>query len=174
MYDYLCNEADGDVYDCAMIGYRLENTVTENGHVARGVCEIGEDGCLKQVTERKKIMMRPEGICYTLDDGETWVKLPDDTVVSMNFWGYPAGIMKELEDGLPEFFAKVIPADPLKGEYLLPEVTDRLIKEGRAKVKVLPTHDKWCGVTYQADKEDVKNILQAKKDKGEYPEKLWK
>ena len=148
MYDYLCNEADGDVYDCAMIGYRLENTVTENGHVARGVCEIGEDGCLKQVTERKKIMMRPEGICYTLDDGETWVKLPDDTVV--------------------------FPADPLKGEYLLPEVTDRLIKEGRAKVKVLPTHDKWCGVTYQADKEDVKNILQAKKDKGEYPEKLWK
>ncbi len=106
MYDYLCNEADGDVYDCAMIGYRLENTVTENGHVARGVCEIGEDGCLKQVTERKKIMVRPEGICYTLDDGDTWVKLPDDTVVSMNFWGYPAGIMKELEDGLPEFLQR--------------------------------------------------------------------
>ena len=87
MYDYLCHESDGDVYDCAMIGYRLENTVTENGHVARGVCGIGEDGCLDQITERKKIMMRPEGICYTLDDGETWVKLPDDTVVSMNFWG---------------------------------------------------------------------------------------
>ncbi len=174
MYDYLCNAADGDVYDCAMIGYKLENTVTENGHVARGVCQISDEGYLEQVTERKQIMMRPEGICYTEDDGKTWVKLPDDTVVSMNFWGYPAGLMKELEDGLPEFFRTVIPENPLKGEYLLPEVTDRLIKEGRATVKVLPTHDKWCGVTYQADKEDVKNILQSKKDKGEYPDKLWK
>lgn len=174
MYDYLCSVSDGDVHECAMIGYKLENTVTENGHVARGVCEIGDNGYLKQVTERKKIMVRPEGICYTEDDGETWVKLPEDTVVSMNFWGFPAGLMKELEKGLPEFFAKVIPEDPMKGEYLLPEVADKLIKEGRAKVKVLPTHDKWCGVTYQADKEDVKNILQAKKDKGEYPEKLWK
>lgn len=174
MYDYLCSAADGDVYDCAMIGYKLENTVTENGHVARGVCQISDEGYLEQVTERKQIMMRPEGICCTEDDGKTWVKLPDDTVVSMNFWGYPAGLMKELEDGLPEFFRTVIPENPLKGEYLLPEVTDRLIKEGRATVKVLPTHDKWCGVTYQADKEDVKNILQSKKDKGEYPDKLWK
>ncbi len=107
-------------------------------------------------------MVRPEGICYTLDDGDTWVKLPDDTGGVHEFLGIP-GRNERTGKRLPQFFAKVIPADPLKGEYLLPEVTDRLVKEGRAKVRVLPTHDKWCGVTYQADKEDVKNILQAKR-----------
>lgn len=174
IYDYLTENKDSDKYNYCMVGYRLENTVTENGHVARGVCEINEDGFLMQVTERTKIMERPEGISYTEDDGKTWVRLPNNTIVSMNFWGFSSSMMKELERGIPEFFEKTVAGNPLKGEYLLPAVADGLIKAGKARIKVLPTSDKWCGVTYKEDKEDVKSALQSMKDKGFYPEKLWK
>ena len=174
MYDYLTGNSDGERYNYCMIGYRLENTVTENGHVARGVCETDGDGFLRQVTERTKIMKRPEGISYTEDDGSTWVGLPDNTIVSMNFWGFSLSMMKELERGLPEFFESTVAENPLKGEYLLPAVADGLIKAGKARIKVLTTSDKWCGVTYREDREDVKNTLQSMKDKGFYPEKLWK
>ena len=174
IYDYLTTHKDGEKFDYCMIGYKLENTITENGHVARGVCEMGADGYLTQVTERTKIMRRPEGISFTEDDGESWTVLPQDTIVSMNFWGFSRSMMDALEEGLPEFFATTVKANPLKGEYPLPAVADRLIKGGRAQVKVLTTQDKWCGVTYKADKEDVCNRLQSMKDKGEYPPKLWK
>lgn len=174
LYDYLSNHEDGEKYAFCMAGYKLENTVTENGHVARGVCELDEAGYLKQVTERTKIEKRPEGISFTEDDGKTWERLPEGTVVSMNFWGFTAGMIKELEKGLPEFLDKALTENPLKGEYLLPHTVDKLVKAGKADVKVLTSPDKWCGVTYQEDKEDVKNTLEAMKDKGMYPEKLWK
>ncbi|NLD19485.1 MAG: nucleotidyltransferase [Clostridiales bacterium] len=174
IYEYLTAHKDGEKCEFCMIGYKLENTVTENGHVARGVCETDEEGYLKQVTERTKIMHRPEGISYTEDDGNTWTKLPEGSIVSMNFWGFSPSMMEELKEGLPEFFEKVIPGNPLKGEYLLPNTADKLIKEGKARIKVLPTQDKWCGVTYKEDKESVKASLQSMKDKGMYPEKLWK
>lgn len=173
IYQYL-EEHSGDPEEFCMIGYSLDKTVTENGHVARGVCDIDKNGYLKQVTERTKIMERPEGISYTEDDGKTWVKLPSDTIVSMNFWGFSGRMMEELYKGLPEFFETSVRNDPEKGEYYLPAVADRMIKEKKARVKVLKSNDKWYGVTYKEDKEDVKNALEAMKDKGLYPEKLWK
>ena len=174
VYEYLTQHQDGEKYAYCMAGYKLENTITENGHVARGVCEMDESGLLQTVTERTKIMQRPEGIAYTEDDGETWNVLPGDTLVSMNFWGFTASMIKELQAGLDDFFKNEMPQNPLKSEYLLPRTVDRLIKEGKAEVKVLPCHDKWCGVTYKEDRQSVHDELQAKKDKGEYPEKLWK
>ncbi len=174
LYEYLINHEDGEKYEFCMAGYKLENTVTENGHVARGVCEIDEEGFLKQVTERTKIEKRPEGIAFTEDDGESWTALPEGTLVSMNFWGFSAAMMKELEGGLAEFLDKALAENPMKGEYLLPFTVDALIKQGKARVKVLNSPDKWCGVTYKEDKEEVKNTLEAMKDKGFYPDKLWK
>lgn len=173
VYQYLSEHSDEPDEFC-MVGYSLQKTVTENGHVARGVCDIDGNGFLKQVTERTRIMERPEGISYTEDDGKTWVKLPEDTIVSMNFWGFSGKMMEELEKRLPEFFETSVTKDPEKGEYYLPAVADRLVKERKARVKVLKSHDKWYGVTYKQDKEDVKNALEAMKDKGLYPEKLWK
>ena len=174
IYEYLMENRDGEKYSYCMAGYKLENTVTENGHVARGVCDIDENGYLKQVTERTKIMRKEQGISYTEDDGRTWVKLPDDTVVSMNFWGFSHSMMEELEKGMPEFLDTALKNNPIKGEYYLPAAADRLIREGKATVKVLTSHDKWYGVTYKQDREDVKNALESMKDKGFYPEKLWK
>lgn len=174
LYDYLIKNDDSDKYEFCMAGYKLENTVTENGHVARGVCELDENGYLVGVTERTKIEMKEDGIAFTEDDGASWTMLPEGTVVSMNFWGFSAAMMKELEAGLPEFLDKALAENPLKGEYLLPHTADKLIKEGKARIKVLTSPDKWCGVTYKEDKEDVKNALEAMKDKGMYPEKLWK
>ena len=174
LYEYLTTHEDGDKYEFCMAGYKLENTVTENGHVARGICELDDEGFLKQVTERKKIEVRPEGIAFTEDDGRSWTSLPEGTVVSMNFWGFSQAMTNELEDGLPEFLDEALTEDPLKGEYLLPHTADKLIKQGKARIKVITSPDKWCGVTYKEDKDDVKNTLASLKDKGLYPEKLWK
>lgn len=174
VYEYLTTHEDNDKYQYCMIGYRLKNTVTENGHVARGVCETDDDDYLVQVTERTKIMKRPEGISYTENDGKTWNVLHEDTVVSMNFWGFSKSMMEEMENGLPEFFEKSVAANPMKAEYYLPGAADKLVKEGKAQVKVLASSDKWYGVTYKEDKEDVKNALESMKNKGEYPDKLWK
>lgn len=172
VYDFLLN--NDDEHSFCMVGFRLENTVTENGHVARGVCEVSPDGTLAQITERTKVMRQPEGICYSEDDGKTWNRLPDDTPVSMNFWGYTLYMMKEMEQRLPGALENILRENPLKGEFYLPIVTDDLIKEGKARVNVLPSPDKWYGVTYRADKETVTAALQSMKDKGLYPDKLWK
>ena len=166
IYDYLTTHKDDDVYEYCMVGYQLKNTVTENGHVARGVCELDDKGFLKKVTERTRIMHHGDSIAYTEDDGESWTPLADDTIVSMNFWGFSKSMMDELQNGLPAFLEQALAENPLKGEYFLPGVADRLVQEGKARVKVLTSHDKWYGVTYKEDKEDVKNALQSMKDKG--------
>lgn len=174
IYEYLTNNSDSDKYAYCMVGYKLENTVTENGTVSRGVCTMDESGYLVDVTERTKIGDHDGQISFTEDDGETWEALPEGTLVSMNFWGFTKSFMDELDGGLEEFFDTKVVADPLKGEYFLPSVADRLVKEDKAKVKVLKTSDKWYGITYPEDKEDVKNALESMKDKGMYPSKLWK
>lgn len=174
IYDYLISHEDGEKYAYCMVGFQLENTITENGHVARGVCEIGPDGNLTQVTERTKIMRRDGEIAFSEDDGKTWTALKEDTVVSMNFWGFTKSMMQEMEAGFPSFLDWALEENPLKGEYFLPGVADRLVKENRAEVKVLKSRDKWYGVTYREDREGVVAALQSMKDKGLYPEKLWK
>ena len=174
VYEFLSKEPEDGMLNICMAGYILKNTITENGHVARGVCQMDDKGYLTNIDERTKIMQREEGIAFTEDDGETWEVLPDDSLVSMNFWGLPGNMMTELADGLENFFEKKVPGNPLKSEYLLPEIIGKLIEDGKARVKVIPCREKWCGVTYREDAEDVKATLQAKKDAGLYPDKLWK
>ena len=135
---------------------------------------MDENGFLSSIKERRKIMRRPEGIAFTEDDGETWTVLPEGTTVSMNFWGFTKSMMEEMEARFPAFLEKAMVENPEKGEFYLPFVADELVQEGKAKVKVLKTQDKWYGVTYRADKEMVMASLQSMKDKGLYPEKLWK
>lgn len=174
IYDFLLKTKDKDTYSYCMIGFKLENTITENGHVARGVCEISAEENLIKVTERTRIMGRAEGISYSEDEGKSWVVLPEGTTVSMNFWGFTKSMMEEMEKGFPAFLDQTLRENPLKGEYFLPMAADRLVKEGKATVRVLRSHDKWYGVTYREDKENVAAALQSMKDKGLYPEKLWK
>ena len=174
IYEYLTTHEDGEKQEYCMVGYKLENTVTENGTVSRGVCTIDENGNLADVTERTKIKEVDGRISYTEDEGETWIPLPDGTIVSMNFWGFTAGMMNELKDGMDEFFETKFISDPVKSECYLPAVADNLIKTGKANVKVLNISDAWYGITYPEDKEDVKNALESMKDKGLYPPKLWK
>ena len=169
VYDYLANNENESQY--AMIGYRVRNTVTENGSVARGVCEV-ENGLLTGVTERTKIMKKETCAAYLDDDGETWVDMPFDTIVSMNCWGFTPEFFNNLEKGLVEFL-DTIESNPLKAEFYLPSAVDEQQKSGVCDVKVYPTTSVWQGVTYPEDKERVKSALRALIDAGEYPERLW-
>lgn len=173
IYDYLVNAQDDEKYRYCMVGYKLANTLTENGYVARGVCRE-KDGYLVEITEREKIKRDGEDIVFTQDEGLTFQTLPEDTVVSMNFWGFSRSFMDEITARFPAFLDKILAENPLKGEYYLPGAVDQLIKEGKASVKMLYSADKWYGVTYKEDKETVVNALQSFKDKGIYPDKLWR
>lgn len=177
IYDFLANHDDGEKYQYCMVGYPIENTLTENGYVSRGVCQTSPQGMLTEIVERTKIQWQGEKIVFAdaADNGETvWTPLPRGTVVSMNFWGFTPSILREMEARFPAFLAQVQAADPMKGEFFLPGVVDALIQEDKAEVKVLQTRDRWYGVTYKEDKTAVVNALQSMKDKGEYPDKLWK
>lgn len=174
MYSFLENAEDGDKYKYCMVGFQIENTLTENGYVSRGVCALSEDNTLTDITERTKIQWQDEKIVFTEDDGATWTELPRGTFVSMNFWGFTSSMMKEMEARFPAFLDKAMVDNPMKGEYFLPGVVDQLIQEGKAEVKVLKSMDRWYGVTYKEDKESVVDALQSMKDKGEYPDVLWK
>ena len=173
MYEYLTTHEDHEKYRYAMVGYLLKNTVTENGSVARGVCQIDENGFLMDIHERTHIEKKNGGIAYTEDDGNTWVTLPDDALVSMNMWGFGASMMKELEAGFVPFLETNLEKNPLKCEYFLPFVVDDLVRAGKATVQVLPTQDKWYGVTYKEDKPMVVKAIQSLKDEGLYPQSLW-
>lgn len=173
IYDYLKNYKEGDVFPYTMVGYVLENTLTDNGHVARGVCEIDEDGLLKGIHERTRIEKRDGGAAYTEDDGATWETIPKGSYVSMNMWGFGPSILEELYNRFPLFLKENLPVNPMKCEYFLPTVVGELLLEGRATVNVQKSMDKWYGVTYREDKEAVMKAIQGLKDKGLYPEKLW-
>ena len=171
IYDELLKAKDKDVYDYSMVGYEIANTLTEYGHVSRGVCSSDEKGNLIGVDERLKIMWRDGKIQY--EDEEGWHEVSEDATVSMNFWGFTPSILKEIEEGFPVFLDAALKENPLKGEYLLPRKIDELLKEGKATVKVLPTDERWFGITYKEDVSHVAASVRAMKDKGVYPEKLW-
>ena len=143
-------KGDGDNY--CMVGFRLANTLTENGYVSRGVCET-ENGNLKSVTERTKI----SDCKYTEDDGATWHELSPDTVVSMNLWGFRPDIFGYIESGFKAFLDEKMNVP--KSEYYLPTVVSGLIESGEKDVKVLIAEDKWYGVTYKEDKETVVSAI---------------
>lgn len=155
----------------AMVGFLLKNALTENGSVARGVCEL-QGGNLAKVTERTKIFKRGSDAAYT-EDGEHFVPLSGDTVVSMNFWGYQPSMMEELERRFPLFLEERLPKDPEKCEFYLPFATDALIQEGSASVRVLKTDETWYGVTYREDLPTVVDAIAAMRRNGRYPEVLF-
>ena len=155
----------------AMVGFLLKNALTENGSVARGVCEL-QNGNLAKVTERTKIFKRGSDAAYT-EDGEHFVPLSGDTVVSMNFWGYQPSMMEELERRFPLFLEERLPKDPEKCEFYLPFATDALIQEGIASVRVLKTDETWYGVTYREDLPTVVDAIAAMRRNGRYPEVLF-
>ena len=173
-YDFLASgEEEQDVYQYMMVGYKLENTLTENGHVARGVCETDEEGHLIKINERTHIEKREDCTVYTEDDGKTWVEIPEGSTVSMNMWGFSESILGELKNRFRAFLDANLPVNPLKCEYFLPFVVDELLKEKKATVKVLKSMDKWYGVTYKEDKPVVVQAIQKLKDEGLYPQNLW-
>ena len=160
-------------YEFAMAGYLLKNTVTDHGSVARGVCQMDGEGFLQSVTERTCIEKGEACPRYSEDGGKTWTDLSGDTVVSMNLWGFTRSYLDEAWARFPAFLDKTLAENPLKGEYYLPAVVSALIGEGRARVKVLPSTDRWHGVTYQADKPEVVAAIRAMTRQGLYPENLW-
>ena len=173
IYDYLASHQDDDKYRYTMVGYHLGNTVTDNGHVARGVCDMNEKGELIAINERTRIEKHDGGIAFTEDDGETSNFVPADTTVSMNMWGFTKSILKEIEEGFPAFLDKGLKENPMKCEYFLPTVVSNLLGEDRATVAVLKSADKWYGVTYKEDKPVVVEAIQKMKDEGRYPQHLW-
>ena len=172
IYDYLTSHQDDEKYRYAMIGYYLKNTLTENGHVARGVCRTDSEGFLTGIDERTHIEKQGEKAVFTEDDGQTWTEVSMDSTVSMNMWGFSKSILQELEDGFVEFLKNDLPANPKKAEYFLPFAVDDLLAQGKASVQVLNSQDKWYGVTYKEDKEMVVNAISRLKKEGLYPEEF--
>ena len=173
LFDYLSNAKDTDVYDYCMIGFKVKNTITDNGSVSRGVCETDANGNLIEITERTKIQTNSGKIQFLDDDETTWVDLHEDTIVSMNMFGFTPSILDELSERFPSELKEIIANNPQKGEYFLPKIVGELIDEHKATVKVLPTSDKWYGITYKEDKPDVVSAMKEKINSGLYPEKLW-
>ena len=171
-YDFLSNARDGEKARWMMVGYQLKNTTTANGHVARGVCEVNTDGLLTGVTERTHIVESCDGPLYT-EDGETYRRLPADSPVSMNLWGFTASFTEALRAGFPAFLDRALRENPLKAEYFLPTVVNEALAAGRATVQVLPSEDKWYGVTYPADRPVVVEAIRRMTAEGLYPERLW-
>lgn len=164
--------ADADKAHFAMVGYVLENTITENGSVARGVCE-SENGLLTRVTERTKIMENDGIVQYFEEDA--WHDLDRRSTVSMNFWGFTPEVFELLESDLELFLDDVESGktDPMKGEFFLPFVIAKGIEDGKCDARVLETDAKWYGVTYHEDKPVLENFIRKSVANGDYPDGLW-
>lgn len=166
MFDYL-SKVNSKTF--AMPGYILANTLSDNGHVARGVC-VTENGAIKNIREIKKIM-RVDGVTKYEEKGE-WVEIDENSPVSMNFWAFTPDVFEHVENGFIQFL-KNPETDLLTEEYYIPNVIDEGIKSGMFECKVVHTDAKWMGVTYRSDKPEFEKFLNAKIASGEYPEDLW-
>ena len=166
VYDFLASESDESTF--CMAGYYVENTLSDQGTVTRGVC-MTEDGYLTGIDETKEIGRGPDGVIT----GAGGKVIPEGTVVSMNFWGFTGRMLDEMIAGFPAFLDDAVKNDPMKAEYLLPVEVGRLLDEGRCRVRVLEAVDKWYGVTYKEDKEIVMEAFRRMKAEGRYPQKLW-
>lgn len=155
-----------------MIGYRLKNTLSDNGHVSRGVCSVDENGRLEKICERTHIIKTCDGPLFT-EDGDSYRKLDPDSLVSMNMWGFTPTLLQALEAGFPAFLENAAAANPLKAEYFLPTVVDGMLQRGEAVVDVVPCPDRWWGVTYPEDKPIVKEAFARMTEEGTYPSPLW-
>ena len=171
MYDFLVSHEDDSKYRYAMMGYILENTLTDNGSVARGVCTADAEGYLTDITERTQIERKDGKVVYT-EDGLSYYELEPDSLVSMNMWGFSGSFLTELQKGFLVFLEKGLKENPMKCEYFLPSVVSALIDAGKATVTVLKSSDKWYGVTYKEDKERVMAAVKAMKEQGLYSDML--
>ena len=154
----------------AMVGFRLKNTLSDFGSVSRGICESDAHGMLRSVTEMTGIEKTPTGAEHKDEDGSV-TRLTGEEVVSMNMWGFTAGLFARLEEKFVNFLQAR--GGEMKSEFYIPSVVDELIREGRADTRVLETESNWFGVTYQEDKPHVIGSIQALIDAGEYPASLW-
>ncbi|MCR5720456.1 MAG: nucleotidyltransferase, partial [Lachnospiraceae bacterium] len=171
IYDKLASTDDAS--KLCMVGYVVKNTLTENGHVSRGVCEVSDDMKLIKVQERTRIELHDGKVEYTEDEGKTWVGLPEDEIVSMNLWGFTTKIFESLEGRFKAFLDNEKPFNPLKCEFYLPSVVQEMLSNNEATVDVMTSMDKWFGVTYKEDKGKVVDAIKALKAEGVYTEKLW-
>lgn len=171
IYEFLNTVQKENLY--TMVGYQLKNTLTEHGSVARGVCNVNEEGFLTEITERTKIEKFPECAKFYVSETDTWEEISFDSTVSMNLWGFQANIMKELEEEFTTFLAKEVPNNPEKSEFFLPTVVQHMIEKDKVQVEVLHSKDQWFGVTYKADKEVVLKEIAKLKEQGVYPTNLW-
>ena len=169
--DYLRQASDRDgVADYCMMGFTLKNTLSEFGTVSRGFCRVDREGYLEDIQERLKIRKTGEKVSYT-ENGSDWIEEDPESIVSMNMWGFTPGIFPELEKGFSTFLREKIEIP--KSEYLLPEEVGMLVRNKKATVKVIPTAEKWFGVTYPEDKPLVQKAIGILVDEGVYPKMLW-
>lgn len=157
----------------AMVGYLIENTVTNSGTVARGVCQKNGQNYLSGIVERTKVEKTKTGARFTENDGQSWTDLPAGTLVSMNFWGFSQDFLEHAQRDFPNFLRENLPKNPLKCEALLPNYVGQLVASGAADVKVLASGDVWHGVTYQEDKPMVMQALKEKHLQGLYKNPIW-
>lgn len=168
LHDELVKESKRGSY--SMVGFILKNTLTDHGSVARGVCKV-QDGFLSGVDERTKIEKRDGKVQYCEND--EWFDVDENSLVSMNMWGFTPDFIDEIEERFPKFLNEEVKENPMKSEFYIPITVDQLIRENKAQVRVLSSEDKWYGVTYQEDKPMVKEGIRSLMDAGKYPEKLW-
>ena len=175
IYDFLANTENStdNKLNLTMVAFLLKNTVSDNGYVSRGLCKTDKDGYLSEIIERTRIETHDGGIHYTVDDGASWVDVSPETIVSMNMWGFTEEILDYAEKFFVDFFNEEVPNNPEKAEFYLPSIVDKLLSSGEARVKVLSSPEKWYGVTYQEDKEEVISAIRRLINDGKYPEELW-
>ena len=169
IYEFLSRDAEPSHH--AIVGFRIENTLTENGYVSRGVCQKDSQNHMTGVKECLHIVPAEGGAVYT--ENETEIFIPNGTIVSMNFWGFQYSMMEEIESRFSTYLQENLPLNPEKCEYFLPLIPNALIQEGKAEVTILPTDERWYGVTYHEDKASVVAALKAMRENGKYPLKLW-
>ena len=167
---FLADLPDNAANTYCMVGFRVGNTLSESGTVARGICGTNAEGCLQTVVERTEIMRVDGPVCYK-DEAGAWVAIDDNTPVSMNMWGFTPDYFRYSED----YFVEFLNANKgnIKAEYYIPLMVNKLINDGTATVRVLDTTSKWFGVTYSADRQGVVDKIQALVDAGEYPQRLF-
>ncbi|MBQ5951468.1 MAG: nucleotidyltransferase [Lachnospiraceae bacterium] len=173
IYSWLAGHEDGEKLTWSMVGYLVENTLSESGTVTRGVCEVDENRFLTGIRETSGLGWTDGRPSYPGEDGAP-VFVPAGTVVSMNLWGFSRGLFAELAAGFPAFLDKGLAENPMKCEYLIPSVVGDLVAQEKATVEVLESRDKWYGVTYKEDKPAVVEAIARMKAEGIYPEELWK
>jgi hypothetical protein len=170
-YDYLAAKAKPQ--EALLVNYILGNTLSPNGTVARGICEIGDKADLLTITERRVIKDGGDLAYFSEDQGETWTALDKSSPVSMNFWGFHESILEDLEQGFAPALEQGLVKDPLKFEYLLPEKVGQMVQKQGFRVQCKASHDKWYGMTYKEDKNSLAEALAKLTDQGLYPRGVW-